>query len=154
MSTKLNLDELYEAKKESDLAILKTYNTLLERTHKHIKVASRQKIECCWYVVPEFLLGVPLYDVRSCIAYIIHELEENGFNVKYTHPNLLFISWNHWIPDYVRLEYKQRTGIVIDGFGKEVKKEEKEKDKKSNLKSTSSYKPSGLIYNDDFIKLM
>ena len=125
-STKLNLDDLYEYKKEQDLTTLKTYQQILDRAHKHIKTASRQKInnECCWYVVPEFLLGIPRYDIKSCVAYIVHELQENGFKIKYTHPNLLFISWGHWVPDYVREEYKKQTGVVIDGFGKEVKKEE------------------------------
>ena len=27
----------------------------------------------------------------------LEKLRENGFCVKYTHPNLLFISWNHYI---------------------------------------------------------
>lgn len=145
-STKLNLDDLYEYKKEQDLTTLKTYQQILDRAHKHIKTASRQKInnECCWYVVPEFLLGIPRYDIKSCVAYIVHELQENGFKIKYTHPNLLFISWGHWVPDYVREEYKKQTGVVIDGFGKEVKKEEK-KPVKPTYKSTGIY--------DDFIKL-
>ena len=145
-STKLNLDDLYEYKKEQDLTTLKTYQQILDRAHKHIKTASRQKInnECCWYVVPEFLLGIPRYDIKSCVAYIVHELQENGFKIKYTHPNLLFISWGHWVPDYVREEYKKQTGVIIDGFGKEVKKEEK-KPVKPTYKSTGIY--------DDFIKL-
>jgi len=146
-ATKLNLDELYEYKKEQDITTLKTYQQILDRAHKHIKTASRQKInhECCWYVVPEFLLGIPRYDVRSCVAYIIHELQENGFKIKYTHPNLLFVSWGHWVPDYVRDEYKKQTGVVIDGFGKEIKKEEKKPAIKPAYKSTGIY--------DDFIKL-
>jgi hypothetical protein len=52
----------------------------------------------------------------------------------------------------VRAEYKKQTGIVIDGNGKELKKSEPEK--KEVVKSTNSYKPSGLIYKDDFIKLI
>ena len=146
-STKLNLDDLYEYKKEQDLTTLKIYQQRLERVHKQIKIASRQKInhECSWYVVPEFLLGIPRYDVKSCVAYIIHELQENGFKIKYTHPNLLFISWGHWVPDYVREEYKKQTGVMIDGFGKEIKKEEKKPVLKPSYKSTGIY--------DDFIKL-
>jgi len=152
-ATKINLDELFDYKKEQDLNTVKTYNVILDRLHIAVKRASRQKIDnqCCWFVVPEFLLGVPRYDVRLCIAYIVRELQENGFKVTYTHPNLLFIVWSHWVPDYVRIEYKKQTGVTIDGFGKEVKKEEVIK---PSIKSTSSYKPSGLIYKDDFIKLI
>jgi len=153
--TKLNLDELFEYNKAQNLNTIKTYHTILDRIHTRIKITSRQKIEnqCCWYVVPEVLLGVQRYDLSDAIAYIIHQLQENGFQLKYTHPNLLFISWAHWIPDYVRVEYKKKTGIMIDGFGKEIKEKESEP-RKSIFKSTSSYKPSGFIYSDDIIKLV
>ena len=152
---KLNLDDLFEYNKVQNLNTVKTYHTILDRIHSRIKVASRQKIEnqCCWYVVPEFMLGIQRYDLKEAVAYIIHQLQENGFQLKYTHPNLLFISWAHWVPDYVRVEYKKKTGITIDGFGKEIKQDSVEP-KKSIFKSTSSYKPTGLIYSDDVIKLV
>jgi hypothetical protein len=77
--SKLNLDELYEGKKQSDINMVQSYNRIIERIHKQIKLTSRQKInnECCWYVVPEFMLGVQRYDLHEAIAYIIHELNEN-----------------------------------------------------------------------------
>ena len=160
---KINLDELYEKKKQDDMNTVQSYNKILEKIHHQIKVASRQKLnnQCCWYVIPEFVFGIPRYDIKSCIIYIIQSLEENGFRVKYTHPNLLLIAWNHWVPDYVRHEYKKHTGLVVDGFGKEIEKKEDKKytfnkeiklDKKSMFKSVSTYKPSGLIYNEDLLK--
>jgi hypothetical protein len=36
------------------------------------------------------------------------KLKTNGFNVRYIHPNLLFISWTHWIPGYIRTEFKKK----------------------------------------------
>jgi len=152
-ASKLNLDELFETKKESNINTVKTFNRILDRIHSKIKTCSRQKNdnECCWFVVPEFILGIPKYDLNDCVVHIVHELQENGFRVKYTHPNLLFISWSHWIPDYVRVEYKKRTGIAIDGLGKEIHVEKVEP-KKSIFKPTSSYKPTGIIYSDDVIK--
>ncbi len=150
------MDELYEKKKQTDMNIIKSYNKILEKIHSQIKQASRQKLEnqCCWFVVPEFVFGIPRYDVKSCIVYIIQSLEENGFNVKYTHPNLLLIAWNHWVPDYVRMEYKKFTGVAIDGFGKEIpKKEEKEvKLDKKNFKSINTYKSTGTIYSEELLK--
>jgi hypothetical protein len=152
-ATKLNLDELFDYKKGHDINTVKTYQKILAKVHAKIKTASRQKIEnqCCWYVVPEIILGIPHYELKECVSYILHELQENGFQLRYTHPNLIFISWVHWIPDYVRIEYKKQTGVSIDGFGKEIVKKE-EPEKKSIFKSTSSYKPVG-IYKDDIIKL-
>lgn len=118
-SEKINLDELYEKKKQYDLNKLELYNKILNRIHVKIKTTSRQKIDepFCWYVIPEVIIGVPKYDQSACIAYIYHKLADNGFLVKYYHPNTLFISWNHFVPSYVRNELKKKTGMVVDEFG-------------------------------------
>ena len=79
----------------------------------------------CWFVVPEVIIGVPKYDQGSCIAYILDKLKENKFQVRYIHPNTLFISWNHWVPSYVRTELKKKTGIAIDEFGKKINEDTK-----------------------------
>jgi len=149
-ASKINLDELYEYKKNKDLGTLNTFNKILDRVHVKIKLASRQKLDnqACWFVVPEIIIGVQRYDVKDCTSYIIHELIENGFKVMFTHPNLLLITWSHWIPDYVRLEYKKQTGISIDGNGKALLQKSIEIPKLA-YKSTSSYRPNGLIYKDD-----
>ena len=150
--TKLNLDELFRKQMHSNITTVKSYNTVLERIHKRIKLTSRQRNEnkSCWYVVPEVLIGVPKYDVRPCIAYLIQQLEENGMRVQYTHPNLLFISWAHWIPDYARIEFAKQTGTQIDGFGKNVKDKEK---KETKFNSIDSYKPTGrFAYSEDLFR--
>tara|TARA_B000000557_G_scaffold91864_2_gene74313 strand:+ start:348 stop:950 length:603 start_codon:yes stop_codon:yes gene_type:complete len=177
---KVDMDELYEQKRQADLLKLNTYKTVLSRIHTRIKVTSRQRNneQCCWFVVPEVILGSPSYDVQSCIVYITNELKDNGFLVKYTHPNLLFISWKHYIPGYVRTEFKKQTGVAIDEHGNKIiknKKDESEntvqgllvnrgkkqtqqqqqqaKDKNKDYKSIGSYRPTGkLIYNEDLLE--
>ena len=127
------------------------------------------------FVIPEFILGIPRYDIAECTNYVIEKLTENGFQLKYTYPNLLFISWQHYIPKYQRSEIKKKTGVAIDGFGNVVSKKNKNnrddsnpnslllmdknvkmkdgKKKPSNFKSTSSYKPTGnLIYNTNLLE--
>jgi len=118
-SLKLNIDELYSKKQQQDLNVLKNYNNILIRIHNKIKYNSKNVLNehCCWYVVPEMILGIPKYDHRDCTAYVIEKLRENGFIVRYTHPNLLFISWKHWVPSYVRSEIKKKTGNSIDEHG-------------------------------------
>jgi len=161
---KINLDELYERKKSHDKSTTQNYNTILNRVHNRIKTTSRQQIteQHCWFIVPEMMIGVPKFDQATCIAYIIDKLQQNGFKIRYTHPNLLFISWQHWVPDYVRTEIKKKTGVNIDGYGN-IKIEENEnskieltpsilKNKSSNTKAIETYKPSGnLIYNNDIL---
>lgn len=121
-SEEIDLDELYEKKREHDLSKVDIFNKLLNRIHTKIKMASRQRIDeqFCWFVVPEMMLGVPRYNHADCVAYLVDKLQTNGFLVKYTHPNLLLISWKHWIPGYVRTEIKKKTNINIDGYGNVV----------------------------------
>jgi len=180
-SEKLNIDELYEKKRQHDLNQLALFNKILNRIHVRIKTASRQKndTQFCWFVIPETIIGVPKYDQAQCIAYIIDKLKTNGFNVRYIHPNTLFIAWNHFIPSYVRSELKKKTGIAINEFGQKIEEGEQDSTKtidngpidpndfilnrpdtdqnqKGKLKKEytpiKSYKPSGnLIYDDDLL---
>lgn len=172
---KINLDDLYEKKREHDLSKLNIFNKLLGRIHNKIKLTSRQKHDeqFCWFVVPEMMIGVPKYDQGAAIAYIMDKLTDNGFVTKYIHPNLIFISWKHWIPAYVRSEIKKKLGYNVDGWGNIIDK--KETDKKNNddpnaqlfnnskaltisskdkkdYKSIKDYTPSGnLVYNKDLL---
>jgi hypothetical protein len=154
-ATKVNLDDLYKHKQNVNIMTVNTYNSVLERIHKRVKTCSRQRLDnqSCWFLVPELMIGSPRYDVRLCIAYLVKELEENGFQVKYTHPNLLFICWKHWVPDYVRSEVKKQTGVAIDGFGNEIAKKEVVKAVDPRFTPTASYKPTGrFVYGDDLLK--
>ena len=118
-SLKLNMDELYSKKQQQDLNVLANYNKILVRIHNKIKYVSKQLIndQCCWYLVPEMMIGIPKYDHKDCTAFVIEKLRTNGFIVRYTHPNLLFISWRHWVPTYVRNEIKKKTGQAVDEYG-------------------------------------
>ena len=174
-SEKINMDELFEKKKQRDLDQLNIYNKVLNRIHVKIKTVSRQKIDeqHCWYIVPEVIMGVPRYDQGSCIAYVVDKLETNGFSVKYIHPNVLFICWKYWVPSYVRDQLKKKTGLQVDEFGKPIQEKGQENDgqipklitnnrqgqsvqqEKKVYNSTKNYKPTGkLVYNDDLIDLL
>lgn len=136
---KISLDDLYEGKQKRDLRVLKTFKTILARVHNQIKLTSRQKIDqqFCWFIIPEFLMGVPSYNNHDCAVYVIEKLMENGFQVKYTHPNLLLISWQHWVPNYVRQEIKKKTGMEIDGNGQYVQKKNSENNLTMSLSNAS-----------------
>jgi len=177
LTDKISLDDLFEKKREIAESKLILYNKILNRIHAKIKLTSNQnrgKEQFIWYLIPEVMIGVSRYDVAECTGYILRKLRENDFVVRYTHPNLIFISWSHWIPGYVRQEYKKQTGTVIDGYGQPVDKTpqlengndlnnadqsllnkqgeriivSKEKDKAKDYNSTKNYKPTGIYTND------
>ena len=175
-SEKINMDELYDKKQQNDLSKLNIFNKLLNRIHNKIKLTSRQKIDeqHCWFVIPEVMIGVPKYDQGACIAYIHEKLRENGFYVKYYHPNLIFIRWKNCIPGYVRTEIKKKMGVVLDGHGNVIDPNENANkplslsndnillnthnpaqltENKKEFKPIQEYKPSGsLIYNNEIFR--
>ena len=118
------MDDLYERKQNRDMSKINIYRKILSQVHKKIKLTSRQNVDvqCCWYVFPEVILGIPGYNQANCVTYVMHELKENGFALQYTNPNLLFVSWKHWVPSYVRNEIHKRTGYKVDGMGKIIDK--------------------------------
>ena len=175
---KINMDDLYEKRRTQNVATLNNFNKILSKVHAKIKLVSRNTHDqICFFVIPEYIIGIPKsqYDHAECIAYVINKLEANGLNVKYMHPNLIVITWNHWVPTYVREEYKKKTGIEINEFG-QVKQEKRdvledisndrvndsnrvrdekpdEKRAKKEYMPIQSYKPLGnLIYNDEMIQ--
>lgn len=123
----IDLDELYDKKREHDLSKLEIFNKLLNRIHTKIKMTSRQKMDeqFCWFIVPEMMIGIPRYNHAECVAYLVDKLQTNGFYIKYTHPNLLLISWKHWIPGYVRTEIKNKMNVSIDGYGNVIQEKSK-----------------------------
>ena len=147
---KINLDDLYKETKYRQEKRTEVYIKVLNRVHKKIKACSRQKHNNCFccFVVPEFILGFPRYDIATCTAFLIDKLRDNGFNIKYTHPNLLFISWKYWVPDYVRNEIKKKTGTKIDGNGNIIQ----DNNNTDNTSSSSSHIKSILKPNTKVVK--
>ena len=132
---RINIDELYETKKKNNLTRVDIYNKLLIKIHNRIKLSSRIKTNenFCTYIMPEVLIGYPNYNLEECLVFIIDKLQTDGFLTRYIHPNLLMISWNHWVPNYVRDEIKKKTGTQVNCYGeienKSIVKFEKEKER-------------------------
>ena len=153
----LNIDELYDTKKKNDLSKYNLFNKLLLKIHTRIKTASRQRNSdnFCSYVMPEVLVGYPNYNLSECLVFIVDSLESNGFLTRYIHPNLLFISWNHWVPKYVRDEYKKKTGIAIDSMGEQINKDKSvvrfNDTKQSSEFKTNEFKTSSKFVYDDIL---
>ena len=166
---KINMEDLYEKKQKYDQQQLDVFNKILGKIHLRIKHISNQRNTplICWYVVPETVIGIPRYDQSACVIYLLAQLEENGFSVKYIFPNLLCICWQHYIPKYIRTKIYQSTGVSINEYGeKQVEEDIPIEDmpqppsipssKKTGKTYTplTKYKPTGnLIYDDKYLNI-
>jgi hypothetical protein len=144
---RINIDDLYEKKQQQDLKQLNIFTKILNRIHRKIKDCAKKTttMKYIWFIVPEYLFGEPLYDQGECLGFLVDKLETNGFVTRYIHPNALYISWSHWVPYYVRDEYKRKTGISIDENGNVVER---------GSKSSSSSSSSSLMSPNDHMLRM
>ncbi len=170
---KINIDDLYERQQKKDLKQVSIFNKILNRIHNKIKITSRSRNgeKYIWFNVPEFIFGEPVYQQADCIAYLVNKLEENKFQIRYVHPNTLFVSWAHLVPSYVRAEIKKKMGLILDETGQVIDKLEhvKEEDmnermmakpdpnkkEQKNYTPISDYKATGnFIYDQSYFEKM
>lgn len=126
----LNIDDLYETIDEKNNKRLKKFDGILKQIHTRIKYYAKLERTFCFFQIPEFIIGVPLYNVSDLRNYIINSLKRNGFHIVYIDPNWLYISW------------------AKEDRGKVTKKPTKPK-KQKNYKLIDEYRPSGQFVNEN-----
>lgn len=137
----LNINELYGTIHEKNIKRLEHFDNILRKIHTRIKCCAQKEETYCFFQVPEFIFGIPLYNINDLRKYLINSLEKNGFKLLYIDPNWLFISW----------EVRQPT--IEDS--KRKKKSEEKKNKSNEFKTIDDYKPGGnFVYNSNDIDVM
>ena len=167
--SQIDIDSLYEKRHRRDLKQVAIFNKILNRIHKRVTLTARNKAiteQHIWFVVPEYIFGEPVYDKADCIAYLVAKLESSKFHIRYVHPNTLFVSWSHFVPSYVRQEYKKKTGVAVDEYGNIKQKEEVDEESTETNSTTATgggarrvftpvdkYKPTGnLLYSPEMFE--
>ena len=127
------------------------------RLSKRIYTVSKSKRseQHIWFTIPNFILGEQTYDQGDCIAHVIGKLVDNGFLVKYLQPNTIFVTWEQWIPSYIRDQHFKKTGILIDEKGNVIDKQksdhtitEPQSKECKTYTPLSKYKPTGHLLYD------
>ena len=137
----LNINDLYGTIHEKNIKRLEHFDNILKKIHSRIRCCAQKEETYCFFQIPEFIFGVPLYNINDLRKYLIDSLEKNGFKMLYVDPNWLFISW----------EVKQPT--IEDS--KRKKKSEEKKNKSNEFKTIDDYKPGGnFVYNSNDINVM
>ena len=90
----LQASDLIEQQKKREKNKIVTFNKIYEKIEKKIQMASNVNCYQTWYQVPEFIIGLPLYNLNDCCDFINKKLNNNGFKTTYYEPNFIIISWN------------------------------------------------------------
>jgi hypothetical protein len=99
----LDPSQLYEKRRTKDIYRLKTYNKILDQIYHRIQVNSRLPNSPCYilYTVPQVIFGGPRVDLEDAITYLVYQLRHSKYEVRYTYPSLLYISWKHHETEYI-----------------------------------------------------
>jgi len=123
----LNINNLYETMWERNMKRYEKFDGILQKVHNRIKYNAKNEKTYCFFQIPEFIIGTPLYNIEDLKNYLMDSLRKDGFQLMYIDPNWLFIAW----------EIKGK---------KQPTKKKKEK-KKGDYKLIDEYKPSGNFAN-------
>ena len=136
MSSQLDINSLFETTNQKTLKRLETYDKILKQCHTRIKYYSKYEKTTCFFAIPEFIIGVPLFDIIELRTYMMNSLERNGFKLMYLHPNWLMIDWTYKKKSLLKV--KKNTDIAQSS----IKKIQKD------YKPIEEYKPTGsFVYN-------
>ena len=89
-----SVNEIHKNQKEKEKSRLKIYEGISARCFKHIKETSLNEETFCFYKLPEYIPGLPIYNMTECVLFLLNLLHEKGFNARYCDSYMIFISWN------------------------------------------------------------
>ncbi len=99
----LQVGDLYTQRQRRDAARLKAYNEILDQIYHRVRVTSQLPTHPAYilYTIPPFIFGLPKIDLEDCVVYLVYQLRSAGFEVRYTYPNLIYVSWKHHEKKYL-----------------------------------------------------
>lgn len=90
----IDIHEIRKKQKEKEELRLSIYKHISSRVFKKIKDVADSEGYYLMYELPEFIPGLPLYDMNECIIFLINSLKDKGFKSKYVNPYSVFIAWD------------------------------------------------------------
>jgi hypothetical protein len=152
MSNFLDIQQLRNETTKKREKRIEVFDKILKLCHGRIVRASKKENSSCLYKVPEMKVGMPVYNIKECTAYLILNLKKNGFKVKYIPPNALHIDWkkdNDPITTKTIKAYQTEDDALLleDFIPINTSKENKNKDYFRNISTINN----SNIYDDELI---
>ena len=93
MNDRLDIFSLTQSRERKIKSRLNLFEEVLRKCHKKIKNVSETTESKCLFVIPEYVIGMPLYNKDMCKVFLVNTLKDESFDVQFFYPNILFISW-------------------------------------------------------------
>lgn len=86
-----DLNRMIDSKKLERNAV---FNRVYDMCQQRVISFAKKDALRTMFEMPEFILGVPPFNLNDALTYVIDRLKNNGFLVLYFFPKLLYISWD------------------------------------------------------------
>jgi len=80
----------------------KIYHIITKKCFQKIKETSNNEDTYCFFQLPEFIPGFPLFNMTECVMYLLEILKEKGFSSRYVDGFMIYISW-----------YKPKNNVIM-----------------------------------------
>lgn len=90
----LTVYDLYNQLDRKKVSRSKSFEKVRDICFNKIRVATEKENLRLVFDVPEYVFGLPVYNLMDCTKFIMNNLSKNGFLVKYFFPKTLYISWD------------------------------------------------------------
>jgi hypothetical protein len=109
------IHDIHKKQKEKEKNRLKIYEDISHKCFKKIKETSSNEETFCFYKIPEYIPGLPIYNMTECVIFLLNLLHEKGFSSRYIDKFIIFISWHLPKPSLKLIEQqKEDTKNIVD----------------------------------------
>ena len=112
----LNIFDLYKSVNDKKANKKNTFAHVLKKAHGKIQLAAKMDHYACFFEVPEYIVGVPMYSLTECITYVINQLKDNGFVVRYMYPKTIFICWDPKVINKSEVEKEKHNLTNVNNY--------------------------------------
>lgn len=112
----LTVDDINTFHKEKIKKWIKVYEKVLGHCYRKVREHVLRDQQFCFFPVPEYLPGFPLFNITHCTFFLIRKLNHGGFQTKFIPPNVIYIHWavqNHY-GNYVKQENKGYKKLIYE----------------------------------------
>jgi len=92
-----SISSLHDEKNTKEKARLDMFKIVLNKCIEKIIYTNRHTDKTfVIFEVPRILIGYPIYDMKSCIVFLLQELTKNNYYVEFIEPFYLYIDWGSY----------------------------------------------------------
>lgn len=89
------IDSLHKERNTKEKSKFDIFNIVLNRCIEKVVYANRHTEQTyIIFEVPKILIGYPMYDMKSCIFFLIQQFSKSGYHVDFIEPFYLYIDWS------------------------------------------------------------